>query len=73
MWHIWGEAINTYDGLMGEAVRKKSSGTPRHRWENNVKIDHKDIGWEDMGWIHAAQDRNKCWGVVNRKMSIQVP
>jgi hypothetical protein len=66
-------AINTSEGLINGAVRKNPPGRPRHRWENNVKIDHKQIGWEGMGWIHAAQDRNKCWAVVKTKMRLQVP
>jgi hypothetical protein len=26
------------------------------RWEDNIKIDLKEIGWDDVDWIHMAQD-----------------
>jgi hypothetical protein len=29
-----------------------------HRWEDNIKIDVIDIGWEGMGLIHVAQDKD---------------
>jgi hypothetical protein len=28
-------------------------------WENNIKMDLKDIGWADMDWIDLSQDRDK--------------
>jgi hypothetical protein len=32
---------------------------PRRRWENNINMDIKEIGWEGVSWINVAQDRNK--------------
>jgi hypothetical protein len=32
----------------------------RHRWENNVKNNLKEIGCDDVEWIYSAQDRAKC-------------
>jgi hypothetical protein len=32
-------------------------GTPRHRWENNIKMDLQEIGCEGMEWIELAEDR----------------
>ena len=29
-----------------------------------------EIGWDDVGWIHAAQDRDKCHTVVNTVMNL---
>jgi hypothetical protein len=31
----------------------------KRRWENNIKIDPREIGWSGMGWIHLAQDREQ--------------
>jgi len=33
-------------------------GGPKQRWKN-IKLYHKERGWEDMEWIHVAQDRVK--------------
>jgi hypothetical protein len=26
----------------------------RHRWEDNIKTDLKDVGYEDVDWIFLA-------------------
>jgi hypothetical protein len=32
-------------------------GRPRRRWEDNIKMDLKEVGYGDMDWIELAQDR----------------
>jgi hypothetical protein len=32
-------------------------GKLRHRWKDNFRMDVWEIEWEDVGWIHLAQDR----------------
>jgi hypothetical protein len=39
---------------------KTQLGRLRHRWEDAVKMDLRDIGWEDMNWIHLVHDRDHC-------------
>jgi hypothetical protein len=34
----------------------RSLGDPRCRLEGNIKIDPKEVGAEDVDWIHVAQD-----------------
>jgi hypothetical protein len=29
---------------------------PRSRWEDNYKTDPSQIGWDEMDWIHLAQE-----------------
>jgi hypothetical protein len=43
----------------GKSEWKKSLGKPRRRWENNNRIEVREIGWEDVDWMHLAQDRNQ--------------
>jgi hypothetical protein len=31
---------------------------PRSRWVDNIKMDLREIGWDDMDWIDLAQDRD---------------
>jgi hypothetical protein len=40
-------------------------GRPQHRWKDNIKQYITEIGWEVVGWILLAQDRDKWWAVVN--------
>jgi hypothetical protein len=42
---------------MGKPERKRIVGSPRRRWVNNIKIDHKEIGWGGVDWIDLAQER----------------
>jgi len=35
------------------------------KWEDNIKMDVKEMGWEGMNWIHMTQDRDKGQAVVN--------
>jgi hypothetical protein len=40
--------------------------------EHKVEMNLKETGWQDMDWIHLAQDRNKWQAVVNTVMNLQV-
>jgi len=40
--------------------------------EDNIEMNLKETGWEDMDWIHLAQDRNKWEAVVNMVMYLWV-
>jgi hypothetical protein len=51
-----GEVRHTYKHLLVKLERKRPLGRNRHRWEDN-KVDLKEIGWDDVGWFHVAQDR----------------
>jgi hypothetical protein len=46
-----GDRSGAYRVLVGRPEGKRPLGRPRHRWENNVKMDLKDVGWEGMDWI----------------------
>jgi hypothetical protein len=48
-------------------------GRPRHRWEDNIKIDLEEVGWRGMDWIELAQDRDGWWAVVSVVMNLRVP
>jgi hypothetical protein len=36
---------------------KRPLGRPRHRWEDSIKTDLREIGCGRMEWIQLAQDR----------------
>jgi hypothetical protein len=51
---------NAYTIFVGESEGKRPLGRPRRRWENNVKIDLREIGRGGMDWSNLAPDRDQC-------------
>jgi hypothetical protein len=51
-----GEKRNAYRILVGKPEGKRPLGRPRHRSEDNIKMDLREIGWGGMDWIDLAQD-----------------
>jgi hypothetical protein len=52
------EKINAYRILVGKPGGKKPLGTRICRWEDNIKTDLREIGWDGVDWIDVAQDRD---------------
>jgi hypothetical protein len=52
---------------------RRPLGRPRRRWEDNIKMDIREVGWEDMNWIELAQDRDTWRALVNAVMNLRVP
>jgi hypothetical protein len=46
---------------------------PRCRWEDNIKMDLREIELENVDWIHVAQDRGRWWNLVNMIINFRVP
>jgi hypothetical protein len=68
-----GTKRNAYRILVGKPEGKRSLGRPRCRWVNNIKIDLRGIGWDGMGWIDLAQDKDQWRALVNMVMNLRVP
>jgi hypothetical protein len=58
---------------VGKPERKRPLGRPRHRWEDNIKMDLREIGWGDVYCIDLAQDRDQWRALVNMIMNLWVP
>jgi hypothetical protein len=54
-----GERRGAYGALVGKFKRMRPLGRPRPRWEDNTKMDLREVGWEDIDWIDLAQDRDR--------------
>jgi hypothetical protein len=68
-----GEKRNSYRILVGKPEGKRPLGRPRHRWEDNIKMDLTEIECGGMHWIDLAQDRDQWWALVNTVMNLWVP
>jgi hypothetical protein len=67
-----GEVRGAYNILIGRPERRPL-GRPRPRWEDNIKVDLREIGFGDVDWIHWDQDRDRWRAVVNTVMNLRVP
>jgi hypothetical protein len=68
-----GEKRSAYRILVGKPEGKRPLGRPRRRWEDNIRIDLREIGWRGMDWINLAQDRNYWRALVNMVRNHRVP
>jgi hypothetical protein len=67
------EKENAYRILVGKREGKRPLERPRRRWEDNIKMDLREIGWGGMDWIDLAQDRNQWRALVNTVMNFRIP
>jgi hypothetical protein len=63
-----GERIDVYRVLVGRSLWR-----PRHRREDNIKINIQEVGCGDLDSIELAQDRNGWRALVNAVMNLRVP
>jgi hypothetical protein len=67
-----GEGRGVYRILVGRPEGKRPLGRPRHRWEDNIKMDLREVGIDGANWIWLAQDRVQWRAFVNTVMNLQV-
>jgi hypothetical protein len=51
--------MNAYGFSVGKPEGKRPLGRTRYRWENNIKMDLREIGWGGMDWFDLAQDKEE--------------
>jgi hypothetical protein len=65
-----GEMGNKYNILVGKPKGKRPIGRPR--WEENITMNLREIGWEGVDWIHVAQNRYQWRVLVSTINNIRV-
>jgi hypothetical protein len=68
-----GEVRGAYNILVARPEGRRPLGRPRRRWEDNIKMDLREIGFWDVDWFLWAQERDRWQAVVNMVMNLRAP
>jgi hypothetical protein len=68
-----GEGRGVYKVLVGRPEGKRPLGRPRHRWEDNIKLDLGEMGIDGANWIQLARNMVQWRAFVNMMMNLHVP
>ena len=67
-----GEGRGVHRVLVGKPEGKRPLGRHRLRWEDNIKMDHQEVG-VGGDWMELAQDKDSWRALVNTVMNFRVP
>ena len=67
------QSRNAYKVLVGNPESKRPLGRPGRRWEDNIKIDLREVGCDPGEWIALAEDRDQWRAYVRAVMKVRVP
>jgi hypothetical protein len=62
-----------YNILVWKPEERRPLGRPRRRWEDNILMGLREIGFGDVDWIYLVQDRDSWRALVNSVMILRVP
>ena len=67
------QSRNAYRVLIGKPAGKIPLGRPRGRWEDNIKMDLRELGCDPGDWIDLAEERDQWQAYVRAVMNLRVP
>jgi hypothetical protein len=67
-----GRGEKVYKVLVGKPEGKRPLGRPRRRWEDEVRMELREIGLGGVDWIRLVQDRDRWRAVVSAVMNLRV-
>jgi hypothetical protein len=69
-----GERRSAYRALVGKPEGRRPLERPRRKWEDNIKMDRREVGWGGgMDWINLAQDKDRWRSLMNAVLNLRVP
>jgi len=68
-----GDRKGIYRALMERPKARRPLGRPRHRWEDNIKMELQEVGYRGTGMIALVQDRDRLQVLVNAVMNLHDP
>jgi hypothetical protein len=66
------EKRNAYRILVGNPEGNRTLGRLRCKWEDNITMDLRNIGWGGMDWIDVTEDKDHWRSVVKTVLKLQV-
>ena len=67
------EGRGVHKVLVGKPEGKRPLGRPRHRWEDNIKMDLQEVERGCGDWMELAKDRDRWQALVSTVMNFQIP
>ncbi|KAJ4443374.1 hypothetical protein ANN_05042 [Periplaneta americana] len=67
------ESRNAYRVLVGRPEGNRPLGRSRRRWEDNIKMDLREVEYDGRDWINVAQDRDQWRAYVKAAMNLRIP
>ena len=67
------EGRYTFKVLAGRPTGKRPLGRSRQRWEDNIRMNLKEIDINTRSWVNSARDRDFCRALVNASLNLRVP
>jgi hypothetical protein len=67
------DKMNAYTIFVLEPEGKRPLGRAIRRWVDNIKMDLRERGWDEVDWIDMAQDRDQWRVLVNTVLNLRVP
>ena len=67
------ESRSAFKILTGKPTGRRPLGRPRRRWEDNIRMDIKEIGISTRNWVDSAQDRDYWRALVRVALDLRVP
>ena len=67
-----GEGRVVHRVLVGKPEGRRPLGRPRRRWEDNIRLDLREVGGGG-DWLMLAQDRDRWRALVNTVMKLRIP
>ena len=73
--HVAGMGLRRgmYRVLAGKPEVRRPLGRPRRRWEDNIRLDLREVGCGCVDWMELAQDRDRWRALVSAVMNVRVP
>ena len=65
--------VKTWVIKINNSTGKRPLGRPRRRWEDNIRMDLKEIGINTRSWVDSAQDKDYWRALVNSALNLRVP
>ena len=67
------EGRSAFKILTGTPAGKRPIGRPMCRWEDNIRMDIKEVGISTRNWVDSAQDKDYWRALVNAALNLRVP